>query len=300
MDDSFLEAYKKAREQKAGNQPTSEQPSSPEQPANIKAVKPVTESDVPTAPGDTAPTTSPETPTVPADNTENKVTSESAQITETKPMPSFLAGSEVKTETPATPKTEVISPESKGISVKQARLTKLGSRNIVIAIVLLALIIIAAFTYLQRDTLVRGLNSYKAKKTPRPTVQVPSAADQALARNYIAEVAKLMELPAGENPTVAAITDVAKLRSSENGNLPIFQKAKNGDVLIIYSTKAILYDPIKKVIVDVANVNIAKLQTATSSATLASASPVATAAPTAKPATVVQPTTQTATTSATQ
>lgn len=72
-------------------------------------------------------------------------------------------------------------------------------------------------------------------------------------RKLIAEIGKLIDLPIGEEPTVATVTDVAKLQ-----NQPFFQKAKNGDVVLIYanSRKAILYDPSAKKIIDVAPLNI--------------------------------------------
>lgn len=87
------------------------------------------------------------------------------------------------------------------------------------------------------------------------------ARQQEQAENYISEIRNLIEVPQDENPTVASITDVNKMREQ----YPFFNKAKNGDILIIYSTKAILYDPIKKVIIDTAPVNLT--QEATGSAT---------------------------------
>ncbi len=64
---------------------------------------------------------------------------------------------------------------------------------------------------------------------------------------------RLITLPEGEEPTVATITDIEKLKDQT-----FFQKAKNGDKVIIYTNakKAILYDPIARKIIDVAPVNI--------------------------------------------
>lgn len=72
-------------------------------------------------------------------------------------------------------------------------------------------------------------------------------------KKLIEEVGKLISLPEGEEPTVATVTDVEKLKDQ-----PFFSKAKNGDKVIIYTQakKAILYDPIARKIVDVAPVNI--------------------------------------------
>ncbi len=65
----------------------------------------------------------------------------------------------------------------------------------------------------------------------------------------IAQVGKLIDLPQGEIPQVATVTDVEKLRSQ-----PFFQKAKNGDKVLIYqqASKAYLFDPKANKLLDVA------------------------------------------------
>lgn len=72
-------------------------------------------------------------------------------------------------------------------------------------------------------------------------------------KRLVVEVGKLIDLPQGEDPTVATVTDVDKLSDQ-----PFFAKAKNGDKVLIYAIakKAILYDPNTKKILDVAPVNI--------------------------------------------
>lgn len=69
----------------------------------------------------------------------------------------------------------------------------------------------------------------------------------------VAEVGKLIELPADENPTVATVTDVEKVKEQ-----PFFANAKNGDKVLIYTNarKAILYRPSEKRIIEVGAVNI--------------------------------------------
>lgn len=87
-------------------------------------------------------------------------------------------------------------------------------------------------------------------KTDPHTVQ-KSALEEV--KKLVMDVTKLIELPIGEDPTVATVTDVGKLKDQI-----FFQKAKNGDKVLIYTKakKAILYDPIAKKIIDVAPVNI--------------------------------------------
>jgi hypothetical protein len=67
------------------------------------------------------------------------------------------------------------------------------------------------------------------------------------------EVGKLYELPEGENPTIATVQDVDKLKDQ-----PFFDGAQNGDQLIVFddSATAILYRPSEKRLVKVGPINI--------------------------------------------
>lgn len=71
-------------------------------------------------------------------------------------------------------------------------------------------------------------------------------------RKLVSEVGKLIDLPSGEDPTLATVTDVTKLQ-----NQPFFSRAKNGDKVLIYTQakKAILYDPNAKKIIDITPIN---------------------------------------------
>lgn len=66
-------------------------------------------------------------------------------------------------------------------------------------------------------------------------------------------VGKLMVLPVDETPTLATVSDPAKLKDQ-----PFFANAKTGDKVLIYSNarKAILYSPLLNKIVEVAPVNL--------------------------------------------
>lgn len=67
------------------------------------------------------------------------------------------------------------------------------------------------------------------------------------------EVGKFTDLPKDEIPAVVTIADVAKMQDRS-----FFQKAKNGDKVLLYTNaaKAVLYDPIVKKVIDVAPINI--------------------------------------------
>jgi hypothetical protein len=69
----------------------------------------------------------------------------------------------------------------------------------------------------------------------------------------VAEVGKLIDLPTGEEPTVATITDASKLASQE-----FFKHAQNGDQVLIYTNakKAYLYSTSLKKILDVEPISV--------------------------------------------
>ena len=79
----------------------------------------------------------------------------------------------------------------------------------------------------------------------------PDLVAESQARILAEKVGKLMLLPKDEIPTVARVSDPEALRDQA-----FFAEAKVGDVLLIYSEKAILYDPVANKIITVANVNL--------------------------------------------
>ncbi len=68
----------------------------------------------------------------------------------------------------------------------------------------------------------------------------------------VEEVGKLIILPSEEKPTVANITNVEQLKIRQ----PFFASAHNGDKLIVFKNKVIIYRPEEKKIVDVSQVSI--------------------------------------------
>ena len=81
----------------------------------------------------------------------------------------------------------------------------------------------------------------------------PAKESQAEAQKLATQVGKLIVLPTDEQPTVATVTDVEKLKDQ-----PFFAKAQNGNKVLIYTQakKAILFDPIANKIIEVAPINI--------------------------------------------
>lgn len=110
----------------------------------------------------------------------------------------------------------------------------------IIAIIVLAALAISGYFYFQyQDT--------KKQLEVNPATGVPQVQD------LVAKVGKLMELPSGETPTVAAVSDVSKLKGQT-----FFANAQNGDQVLIYSQakKAILFRPSTNKIIEVGPVNL--------------------------------------------
>lgn len=87
----------------------------------------------------------------------------------------------------------------------------------------------------------------------------------------ISNVSKLMRLPTGEEPTVATIVDIDKVKTQ-----PAFQNARNGDKILLYANakKMIIYNPADNVIDDVVSISSSASITPSSSPSAIQQSPV--------------------------
>lgn len=96
-----------------------------------------------------------------------------------------------------------------------------------------------------------GYFYYQSQKSQFET-NPPQGSEEEV-RKVVEEVGKLMDLPIGEVPTVATVTDITKLQSQA-----FFARAKNGDKVLIYQNaqRAILYDQKAKRIIEVAPINL--------------------------------------------
>lgn len=85
--------------------------------------------------------------------------------------------------------------------------------------------------------------------------QSPRVADAKEMAELKERVGSFFMLPEGEEPTLATVTDREKLADQ-----PFFQRAENGDKVLIYSAsgRAILYRPSTQKIVDVTSVNVSQ------------------------------------------
>jgi|CXWL01.1.fsa_nt_gi hypothetical protein len=81
----------------------------------------------------------------------------------------------------------------------------------------------------------------------------PNVVNQKKIETVVSKVEKLIELPQGELPTLATVTDTSNLADQ-----PFFKNAKVGNEVLLYANarKAYLYDPEANIIVEVASLNI--------------------------------------------
>ncbi len=113
---------------------------------------------------------------------------------------------------------------------------KIGGWILAVAMFLLAIGTSIYFYRMYKKALATGENIQKKSET------------ELLLEN----LGKLIELPTNEGPTIATVTDKTKLTQQE-----FFQKAQNGDKIIIYTQgkRAILFRPAENKIIDVATLN---------------------------------------------
>lgn len=106
-----------------------------------------------------------------------------------------------------------------------------------ITIVFLAIVVGLIFFFVRRN---RSAVSEQQTSTAPPS-------------EIVQKVGQLIELPSDEEPSVAIVKDVEKLKDQE-----IFRKAKNGNYLLIYvkARRAYLYDNERHILVDVAPVSL--------------------------------------------
>jgi predicted negative regulator of RcsB-dependent stress response len=115
---------------------------------------------------------------------------------------------------------------------------------VLVLIIAIVGITASVFLYRQNQQTTKQLEALKSS---------PQTYAEEQNRKLISKVGTLIELPKGENPTLATITDASKIKDQ-----PFFSQAENGDNVLIYvqAKKAILYRSSINRVIDVAPVNI--------------------------------------------
>lgn len=100
---------------------------------------------------------------------------------------------------------------------------------------------------------VPSIYFYRQYRATQQKLANPTEYAQEEAKLIRGKVGKLIELPFDEQPTIATVTDAAKLAEQ-----PFFANTQNGDKVLIFTNakKAILYRPSTNKIIEVAPVNI--------------------------------------------
>jgi hypothetical protein len=148
-------------------------------------------------------------------------------------------------------------------------LKSLKSKNTLLPI---AIVIVAI-------ALVTAIFFYNKYQQAQKLLTNPSEVTKEQVAELIKAVGKLIELPTGETPTIATVSDKTKL-----ANQSFFQRAENGDKVLIYTQakKAILYRPSINKIVEVSPVNLGSFQNPQQTT-----KPSAQASPTLAPAKII-------------
>lgn len=129
---------------------------------------------------------------------------------------------------------------------------------VVVVIIFTALTASSVYFFLQ----YRHYRALSARQAVQP--------NRTQAAELVTKIGKFMELPVGEEPTIATVTDPEALKLQ-----PFFAHAKSGDILLMYvkTGKAILFRQSTEKIIEVAPIS---LNQASPSATTTSATPVPT------------------------
>lgn len=128
----------------------------------------------------------------------------------------------------------------------------------IIAIIAVLALAVAGFSFYQYQKAQKEIGSLKSDPN------VAQAKIQQENKKLIEKVSKLIELPTTEQPTIATVTDITKLKDE-----PFFARAKNGDKAIVYNIaqKIFLYRPSENKIIDVAPITVGPPPSSTQSAT---------------------------------
>ena len=126
-----------------------------------------------------------------------------------------------------------------------------SSRNFLVTLTIIGLLGLVGVLEMKRQAVAAQLQQLTVRME-QVTVDEEAAKNQELANQIIAEVRALIDMPTDIEPTVATIVDIDALRARN----PFYNKAENGDYLIVTTDRAILFDADRNIILDVVPVQI--------------------------------------------
>lgn len=134
---------------------------------------------------------------------------------------------------------------------RSRRAPRVSRKNkIVIGLIILITGILIRAEWQRRSALAR-LEQARQQVT-QDTGSSAVAKDEQIAREILTRVRRLIDVPQNPEPAVASIADVERLRQQSD----FYDKAKNGDYLVITDKRAILYSPERDIVLDVAPVQL--------------------------------------------
>lgn len=116
-------------------------------------------------------------------------------------------------------------------------------------VLLIVLVVLVVVLDTQRRSAQRELKNLTVRLEQ---LQGNNQANQEKAKQIVERVKLIMDIDTSVEPTVATIVDVKKLQEQN----PFYNKADNGDYLIVTQTRAILYREATNKILDVVPVQI--------------------------------------------
>lgn len=147
-----------------------------------------------------------------------------------------------------------------GSSVSKPRRKRGGLFNLILLVGIVVLIGLFAWAELERRSAKDEL-----QETARQLEELQQASQQSgqeVAQRVLSNLRRHLDVPEDPEPTVATIVDIERLRETNE----FYQKAENGDHLIITEDRAILYDPERDIILDIVPVSINRDATPTGDA----------------------------------
>jgi len=138
--------------------------------------------------------------------------------------------------------------------MEQPKAAPKSSRKALVAIIVIALVALVLVLDMQRREAEKQLRNLSVRLEQLTTGNTQQ--NREAAQRIVNEVRKLIAIPEDVEPTVATIIDVETLRERN----PFYNKAENGNHLIVTAERAILYDSTKKIIVDVVPVQVQQAQ----------------------------------------
>jgi predicted ATPase len=126
------------------------------------------------------------------------------------------------------------------------------TKTFLVTVVIAALVGLVAVLEVQRQAISAQLQEDVPQQVEDGKMTDEQVQNQELAQKIIAEVRALITIDESVEPTVATIVDVEALRTRNS----FYNKAENGDHLVVTRERAILYSSKNKKIIDVVPIQL--------------------------------------------